>query len=95
MISRTLSLTSTAGSPRRGSSTDRNIGKGAAGTPLPSPQLATGPRCLNCGAPLLDVMGEPPYLLRRCQCRKLRRSDLADGAALLFCVLAIVAWGCI
>jgi hypothetical protein len=59
MISRTLSLTSTAGSPRRGSSTDRNIGKGAAGTPLPFPL----------------------------------RSDLLDGAALLFCVVAIVAWG--
>jgi hypothetical protein len=38
-------------------------------------------------------MGEPPYLLRLCQCRKLRRADLVDGAALLFCVVAIAAWG--
>ena len=55
----------------------------------------SGLRCLNCGAPLLDVMGNPPYILRLCQCRKLRRAHLADGAALLFCVVAIVAWGCI
>ena len=59
------------------------------------PTPTTGPRCLNCGVPLLDVMGNPPYLLRLCQCRTLRRGDLADGAALLFCVLAIAAWGCI
>lgn len=66
-----------------------------ANTPNPSPAPATGPRCLNCGAPLLDVMGNPPYLLKLCQCRKIRRADLVDGAALLFCVLAIGAWGCL
>ncbi len=66
-----------------------------ANTPNPSPAPATGPRCLNCGSALLDVMGEPPYILRLCQCRKLRRADLADGAALLFAVLAIGAWGCL
>ena len=66
-----------------------------ANTPLPSPQPATGPRCLNCGVPLLDVMGNPPYLLKLCQCRKLRRSDFVDGAALLFAVGCISLWGCL
>lgn len=65
-----------------------------ANTPKPTAP-ATGPRCLNCGAPLLDVMGNPPYLLKLCHCRKLRRSDVADGAAVLFAVVSIVLWGCI
>lgn len=85
---RKISMTSLAVLSRRGSSTDRNIGTGAARTPLPSPQPATGLRCLNCGSPLLDPTGAPPYF-RQCQCRKLRRADLVDGAALLFAVAAI------
>ena len=66
----------------------------AATTPKPTAP-ATGMRCLNCGAALLDVMGNPPYILRLCQCRQLRRSDLVDGAALLFAVGCISLWGCL
>lgn len=67
----------------------------AAVGPHPSPAPTRGPRCLRCWAPLLDVMGEPPYFLRLCQCSKIRPADLADGAALVFAVLAIAAWGCV
>ncbi len=63
----------------------------AANTPNPSLAPATGLRCLDV---LLDPSGAPPYF-RQCQCRKLRRSDLVDGAALLFAVVAIAAWGCL
>ena len=66
----------------------------AANTPNPSLAPATGLRCLRCLDVLLDPSGAPPYF-RQCQFRKFRRSDLVDGAALLFCVVAIVAWGCI
>lgn len=40
------------------------------------PQTTVGPvsgsRCLRCGAPLLDVLGHPPYLLYICKCSSFR-----------------------
>jgi hypothetical protein len=66
-----------------------------ANTPKPAPAPSTGSRCLRCGAPVRDVMGNPPYFLRLCQCARIGRPDFADGAAMLFCVVAIAAWGCL
>jgi len=60
-----------------------------------TPSSTPAPRCVKCGAPLRDVMASPGDFLHLCRCHRLRRADLADGAALLFCVVAIAAWGCL